>query len=1230
MANSEDVVFSLGFDISSLPSAISTIERTLKNQKLIANIAYQFGTSQAEVRKQFQGKLAELRAEAAKNPIEIRVNSDGKNMDELLDSLPRTRYALYDVSNLAQTASDALIAFGKSAISASANFESAFSDIERTTMSSIEMLDSLDSQLRGLAREIPVAFKDITEIASLGAQLGVTSGDLAGFAETVAQFSAVTNVSTTSAAQSFGALGELLNVTASEYVNLGSSIAQVGVNSVATEAEILSVATAIGGVANSAGLSAEYVIGLAGSLASLRVPAEQSRGALTRVFQEISRSASGTGADMQIFADVIGVSLEQAQSLATSDVELFFDKFVRGLSGIDSTQLTTTLDALSLSDIRVTNVLTRLSRNTELMTKTQRDASSAYEDGTFLAAAYALKAEDLASKLTILQNSFDELIATFGESILPLVKPIIDGVTSMVQSLTDALTTDSGKWTAGILVATSLVAGSLFALISTVALVVAGLYALRTALAGLGWTVASGGMAGFSASLFTAGVNARTLTATLLGTTGAIAGMSRGVALASLAMRALPIIGIVSLLGSLAIAFAEAGESSEIAFQNLVGNTAGLSDALKKDTDAYNSLSTAQERAASGMVPIEYSATSLNEKYGEAAEQLYYTAQVLGKDVPDAAYGASSAIEYNTRMLGENTQAWLTNQLMQSEAFQKIAGNSDFADFVQITGFSFAEAVRLQAAEGEDAVAAYYYRLAKKAYDAGTLTYEQIAAVDADLADAVRNGNDVVANSRADGGANWMNNFGAQFFAKVQQVAPGLIDFANWLAELFGFEKMNFGNVDAQQDALNGLLATASVMDITNQDLAGSSGDAADGLDGLGNSAASAAEKIYTLVDYSNDLSSIWDRAFDIRFSGQSTLDDISDSFSGMAQSTDDARQSMQDLLNDVGSLTADKALQEYFLSVAEAYGDTIRAAELRAKIAKIDSDLTKKNQDLAKAQDKTNKTLVGSSDAAIENRAEITDLVKSYQAHIKALAASGLSQDQLAIRTAELRQDFLDQTTALGYNSAELETYAAAFDDVSIAINNVPRDITVTANTNPALQALNEFEAKARSLASNTYGGGTVQAPINESRLTAIGGLLDPSDVGITRRALEKLNPQGLILIGRQLYKQGWAEGGYTGAGGKYEVAGVVHRGEYVVPKQDVNQQTGTPYFMNQPRSFAQGGYAGSAASSMMVELSPTDRALLRSAGGSGEVVLYANNEAIARSVNAGNRSIVAAGGRP
>lgn len=70
-----------------------------------------------------------------------------------------------------------------------------------------------------------------------------------------------------------------------------------------------------------------------------------------------------------------------------------------------------------------------------------------------------------------------------------------------------------------------------------------------------------------------------------------------------------------------------------------------------------------------------------------------------------------------------------------------------------------------------------------------------------------------------------------------------------------------------------------------------------------------------------------------------------------------------------------------------------------------------------------------------------------------------------------------------------------------------------------------------------------------------------------------EGTTPSGQSFVGKVvsastladlLYQQGWyADGGYTGAGGKDEVAGIVHRGEYVLPQEMVDQTTGTPKAM-------------------------------------------------------------------
>ena len=60
----------------------------------------------------------------------------------------------------------------------------------------------------------------------------------------------------------------------------------------------------------------------------------------------------------------------------------------------------------------------------------------------------------------------------------------------------------------------------------------------------------------------------------------------------------------------------------------------------------------------------------------------------------------------------------------------------------------------------------------------------------------------------------------------------------------------------------------------------------------------------------------------------------------------------------------------------------------------------------------------------------------------------------------------------------------------------------------------------------------------------------------------VDRLNREGLFGQWKSSGSggSGWADGGYTGSGDKYEVAGVVHKGEYVLPREMVNQSTGTP----------------------------------------------------------------------
>lgn len=109
------------------------------------------------------------------------------------------------------------------------------------------------------------------------------------------------------------------------------------------------------------------------------------------------------------------------------------------------------------------------------------------------------------------------------------------------------------------------------------------------------------------------------------------------------------------------------------------------------------------------------------------------------------------------------------------------------------------------------------------------------------------------------------------------------------------------------------------------------------------------------------------------------------------------------------------------------------------------------------------------------------------------------------------------------------------------------------------------------------------------------------------------------------------YAEGGYTGRGGKYEPAGTVHKGEYVVPKKYVNQSTGLPNADafgklirgSMPSSgYASGGYVGGGSGVM--ELGP--KSLQRLSGSVVNVLL--DSGALTQSVNNNNARTAQRGG--
>jgi TP901 family phage tail tape measure protein len=441
--------------------------------------------------------------------------------------------------------------------------------------------------------------------------MGIAAESVDEFAVTVSKFSAITGISVDTVAQQFGRLGQLLNVNANQFENLSSAIAYTGVNSVATDTEILNMSESIAAAGMQAGFSADEVIGLSAALASLKVRPEEARGVLARLFREMDVQISQAGVGLDDLSKVLGVTSDDAAALWKQDPSGFFNKFLEGAQATG--KLNETLVALGITNTREMNVIQRLSQNTGLLASTMADAEKQYLLGTYSSEAYGLVVDDLNSKLTMFQNSLQAMQVAFGDVMSGGLKIVVDALTGLVKMFT-ALPT-------GIKVVISLVAA--FAAIAAVlfgglALGIAGLLAMKLALNNLS---GAGVQATISFGTF------RALLASMAPTTGAAAAgfkllglsattASGGVRTLGMSMKALMVttgIGAVILGLSMALdAFGQSSDSvqdSALAAGNAMMDAGGGAEVFAKALQA-DQAAIENGAVALGELTLAYSETS--------------------------------------------------------------------------------------------------------------------------------------------------------------------------------------------------------------------------------------------------------------------------------------------------------------------------------------------------------------------------------------------------------------------------------------------------------------------------------------------------------------------------------------------------------------------------------------------------------------------------------------------
>lgn len=429
-----------------LVDAIGKAEAAEEKRATVAGINQDL----ARARRQEADETRRL-AEAERDAAEISGRSQAFRATQIADinsaidannryigALESTRFAAQDLRNYLTLLAAGFTSLSVASVAAAASQERAFADVARTTQLSAQSAEmrALSNTYRDLSTQISTTYEDLSQIGSLGAQMGISADKLGDFTHAVAGFTTITGTNIDSATEAFGRFFEMVDNAGVEadhsgqrYMNFASQVAELGAKSVATESEILTMANSIAASAASAGIGQDAILAYATALSSLGIKQEWARGSLQRIFGSINDAVAEAGEGMGKFATVLGMTTEEAENLWRTDPSTFFNNLLTSLNNVtDSVERWTVIKNLGFKNTRDIQLLQRLSLNIDLVNESFKNSAEASRNTEFLDKSLETLNATLTETIQRWKNSLANLGASLGGPFLGVVKKILDGL----------------------------------------------------------------------------------------------------------------------------------------------------------------------------------------------------------------------------------------------------------------------------------------------------------------------------------------------------------------------------------------------------------------------------------------------------------------------------------------------------------------------------------------------------------------------------------------------------------------------------------------------------------------------------------------------------------------------------------------------------------------------------------------------------------------------------------
>lgn len=378
-------------------------------------------------------KIAALRAIIKQHNDDLQQTSKSVfNLGKVADAF--NRYFALVTAAVAGFTGVAMVV--KSTVDAFAEFDDKLVDVMKTTDLTKKQTIELNEELRKI--DTRTAQLDLLNLARIAGKLGIRGKeDVLGFVKATDKINvALSEDLGGDAEESVRQLGKLVDIfkLSNEYsmedslLKIGSAMNALGASGTANEGYMLEFTKRVAGVAPTAGISIDKVLGLATTLDELGQTSEVASTAYNQVISKMFK-------DTETYANIAGMSLENFTNLMNADANEAMIQLLIGAKGTAGGfgELTKSLSELGMDGVRSTTVLGALAANIDKLRENQKFSNEEFVKGTSLLIEYNKKNSSAQAMLEKAAKRFKEIQVELGEKLTPIYASTIHKASTLLK-----------------------------------------------------------------------------------------------------------------------------------------------------------------------------------------------------------------------------------------------------------------------------------------------------------------------------------------------------------------------------------------------------------------------------------------------------------------------------------------------------------------------------------------------------------------------------------------------------------------------------------------------------------------------------------------------------------------------------------------------------------------------------------------------------------------------------